>query len=268
MNPENQGGQSPYGSVPPQPQGYAAPQYPQNPAPGQLPQPLQTGTPSPQIFQAPQTPPSRNWVLISAVVVLLVLFLGAGSAAIWAYSHYKQASTNVDSQIADAKAQAIRDQKSEDETNFLNREKQPNKQFVGPDNYGRVTFNYPKTWSAYVASDGDTSGQTYQAYLNPGVVPPANGSDSVFALRVTIQQIDYSQALSQYQSKIKSGDLKSSSVSVNGHDGTRFDGKLTEDLRGSTVLFQIRDKVLILQTDANTFLPDYNAIIASVDFKS
>ena len=255
MNPQDQGGQSPY--TMPQPQYQPAPQYPTAPPPQQ---PL-----SPQVAKKQK---GSNRSLIVAVSILSILFVVAGFLAIWAYSNYRTATNGVQDKIDLAVAAAKKDQANSDETNFTEREKQPNRQFVGPDNYGRVTFNYPKTWSVYVSSDVQNNGGTYQAYLNPGVVPPVGASNQLFALRVTIQQMGYSQVLQQYQSLVQAGKLTSSNISVNGHNGTRLDGNFTSQLRGSAVFFQIRDKVLIVQTDANTFDSDYENIIKTINFNN
>lgn len=262
MIPENQGGQNSYGQPSSAPQPYqSAPQYPQQPSPGLPP----TGQ-QPSIFQTTPTPKSRHALWIVSVIILLVLFIAAGSLAIWSYMKYQEANTDVSEKITAASAEAKKDQANADEEKFQQREKQPNQQFAGPDNYGRLTFDYPKTWSVYVASDTDTSGGTYQAYLNPGVVAPVTANANLFALRISIQQQDYSRALQQYQALIKNGKLTSSSVSVNGHNGTRLDGEFNTNLRGSAVLFQIRDKVVTLRTDANTFKPDFDALIQTVNF--
>lgn len=211
------------------------------------------------------------WIGVAGL--LLILFIGAGSVAIWAYEKYQTASTNVNAQIDKASLAAAKKQSDADESKFAEREKQPNRQFVGPDNYGRVTFNYPKTWSAYVSSDVSNNGGTYSAYLNPGVVPPidatsASGLPQQFALRVTIDQSTYSAELQNYQAQIQNGQMTSSSFSANGHTGTRFDGTFDDGIRGSAVVFQIRDKVLTVRTDANTFDSDFNNVIKTINFNN
>lgn len=200
-----------------------------------------------------------------AIIGLVVLVLLSGSAAIWAYVNYQQQKTDVDGRIALAKAQASNDQATADEAKFAQREKEPNQQFVGPDNYGRLTFQYPKTWSVYVSNDGSSSGSTFQAYLNPVTVPPI-GDLQQFALTVTIKQQDYDQVVQSYQPKVQKGDLRSSATSSNGHNGTRLDGTFTTNLRGAAVIYQIRDKTAIIQTDADTFKPDFENLIKTIDF--
>lgn len=199
-----------------------------------------------------------------AIIGLTVLSVAAGSAAIWAYVNYNEQKTNVDGRVNLAVAEAKRDQADVDEAKFAQREKEPNRQFVGPDDYGRVIFNYPKTWSVYEATDVSRGGN-YEAYLNPVTVPPVTNKQQ-YALRVTIEEKDYDQIVKSYEGLVKKGDLRSSPTSANGHDGTRIDGSFSKDIRGSAVIYKIRDKTVTLRTDADTFKPDFENVIKTLDF--
>jgi hypothetical protein len=179
--------------------------------------------------------------------------------------NYNEAKTNIDGKIDEAVTTAQKTQADEDEAKFTAREKEPTRQFVGPDDYGRLTFNYPKTWSVYINKDASTQGGTYEAYLNPVSVPAVSTSQQ-YALRVTIEEKDYDKVVSSYGSLVKRGDLKSSSVSANGVNGTRITGSFSKDIRGAAVIFKIRDKTLTLRTDANTFLTDFNALVKTIKF--
>lgn len=201
-----------------------------------------------------------------AIIALIVVCLAFGSAAIWSYLNYNEQKTNVDGKIDLAVAEGKKEQADQDEAKFAEREKEPLRDFVGPDDYGRVTFKYPKTWSAYVAKDV-AKGGTYEAYLNPGVVPPVSTTQQV-ALRVTILESDYDRELARYDGLVKKGDLKSSAVAINGQNGTRLDGNFTKAIRGSMVLFKLRDKTLTLRTDANTFKPDFDKLIKTLEFNT
>lgn len=203
--------------------------------------------------------------LVISIVILSILTVVAVGLAVWGVTNYMDQKSNVDSKVADAVATAKKVQADSDEVKFTARDKEPNRQFVGPDDYGRLTFNYPKTWSVYVNKDASNGGTTYEAYLNPVSVPPVSSSQQ-YALRVLIEQKDYATALIGYDAQVKSGDLKSSPISADGSNGTRLDGKFSSDIRGSAVIFKIRDKTLTLRTDANTFLPDFNALIATIKF--
>lgn len=199
-----------------------------------------------------------------AIIGLGVLVLITGSAAIWAYMSYTEQKTDVDGRINLAVAEGQKKQADDDEAKFAEREKEPLRQFVGPDDYGRLTFNYPKTWSAFVADDG-TRSTSYEAYLNPIVVPPIAPTQQ-FSLRVLIEQKDYDQVVKSYAARVKKGDLRGSATSANGNNGTRFDGNFSKDIRGSAVIYKIRDKTVTIQTDADTFKPDFENLIKTINF--
>jgi hypothetical protein len=116
----------------------------------------------------------------------------------------------------------------------------------------------------YIKQDVTQSGD-YEAFLNPVSVPPVSDTQQ-FALRVEIQQQDYDKVIATYSTLVKKGDLKSSAVSVGGTNGTRLDGSFTKNIRGSAVVFKIRDKTVVLRSDADTFKPDFDALIATVKF--
>lgn len=206
---------------------------------------------------------AANVWLIMTIVLSITTIIAAGFL-VWALINYFDQKDNVDSKVATAVATAKKEQADEDEAKFLERDKQPNRQFVGPDDYGRLTFDYPKTWSVFVEKD-TTSGNVFTAYLNPVSVPPISSSTQV-ALRVTIETKDYEDAVSSYQTAVKRGDLKSSTVSADGQSGTRLDGQFSKDIRGSAVIFKIRDKTVTLRSDADTFKGDFDALIATITF--
>lgn len=199
-----------------------------------------------------------------AIIGLSLLVVVAGGAAIWAYMNYTEQKTNIDGKIEVAELNARKDEAEKEAEKFAQREKEPNRQFVGPDDYGRLTFNYPKTWSAYVARDTSRGG-TYEAYLNPVTVPPVSSTQQ-YALRVLIEERDYDQTVKTYEALVKKGDLRTSAVSANGHSGTRLDGNFTKDIRGVAVIYKIRDKTLTLRTDADTFKHDFENVIKTIDF--
>lgn len=204
----------------------------------------------------------KQVIVIVCLSIFGALALGFG---IWSFINYTDQKTNVDGKIDQAVATAKKDQADSDAAKFLAQDKQPNREFVGPDDYGRLTFNYPKTWSVYINKDVTTQGGTYEAYLNP-VSVPAVSSTQQYALRVTIEEKDYDQVISGYAALVKKGSLRSSSVTANGVNGTRLDGSFNSNIRGAAVIYKIRDKTLTLRTDANTFLPDFNALIITIKF--
>jgi len=202
--------------------------------------------------------------LLIATIGLSILSALSIAAAIWGIINYSDQKTNVDGKITEAVAVAKKEQADSDETKFTAREKDPSRQFAGPDDYGALSFDYPKTWSVYINKD-TSSGGSYEAYLNPLSVPTVSSSQQ-YALRVTIQDKDYDQVIKTYEPLVKNGSLSSSSVKANDVNGTRFDGTFSKDIKGSAVVFKIRDKTLTLRTDAETFKNDFNKLIPTIKF--
>ena len=210
------------------------------------------------------TPPkkSKKWFILTLVFIFTTLAaLGAGG---WALYNYFDQKDNVDAKVSTAVTDAVKVQADKDAADFLEKEKQPNRQFVGPDDYGRVSFDYPKTWSVYVDKDA-SSGSTFSAYFNPASVPPV-ATNTQYALRVTIEQKDYEKAIASYDSLVKNGALVATATKADDTDGTRLEGNFTKDIRGSAVVFKLRDKTVTVRTDADTFKGDFNALVASITF--
>lgn len=198
------------------------------------------------------------------IIGLVVVILGISGVAIWSYLKYQEARDDVDGQIAVAVAAAKKEQAEEDELKIQAARENPYVQFVGPADYGRVTFNYPRNWSAYVHKDASKGGN-FEAYLNPITVPPVSINER-YALRVVIEDKDYESVLSSYERLVDKGDLKTSNITINGYNGTRIDGAFSKDIRGSAVLFKIRDKTLTIRSDANTFKKYFDEIIKTIEF--
>lgn len=199
-----------------------------------------------------------------AIITLSVLLIGMASFAIWSFVNYNEQKTDVDGKIALAEAEAKRSQAEEDEKKFAEREKNPNRIFVGPEDYGRLTFNYPKTWSAFVERDAARGG-SFVAYLHKDVIQPIS-SNQQYMLRVQIDSSSYDEAIGRYESRVEKGQLKSSTASFNGNTAARFDGSFNDNIRGAAIVFKLRDKTVTLQTDADQFKPDFDAIVQTIDF--
>ncbi len=200
---------------------------------------------------------------ILAAIILGVIALALAGFGVWAYVNYTEQKTDVDGKIALAVAEGKKEQSDVDEVKFAEREKEPRREFVGPDDYGRLTFDYPKTWSLYIGSDASKSKGPYEAYLNPGAV--VNGHLQ-YALRVSITTTAYEDKLNSFNTKIKKGDLRSSVQTSNGLTGTRLDGQFDKDVRGAAVIYKLRDKTIFIRTDTDTFKPEFDKIVETIKF--
>lgn len=259
MNPDFQYGQ-PTQPVQPQPQPMQ-PQQPVNPY-QQQPQSYAPLQPPVNNYIAPGKP-SKKWLII-AIVFIATTVVALGFAGYATYNYFDQ-KDNVDAKVSTAVNDAVKVQADKDAADFLQKEKQPNRLFAGPEDYGGVSFDYPKTWSIYVAKDTTTNGGTYTAYFNPVTVPPVSDTTQ-YALRVTIEQRDTDKVIASYDDFVKKGDLKASAVKIDDTDGTRLDGNFTKDIRGSAVIFKIRDKTVTIRSDAETFKGDFDALVQTIKF--
>lgn len=204
-------------------------------------------------------------VVITIVSLSLVSAVAIG-LAVWAFINYTNQKNNVDAIVTREVAEAEKIQADELEEKFFQREKEPNRSFAGPSDFGTLGFKYPKTWSIYVAEAGE-DGDDYEAYFNPVTVPPI-ANDERYALRVTITDTPYEDVIEDYQSLVEDGDLRTSATKANGQSGTRLDGKFSDDIRGAAVIYKIRDKTAVIQTDADTFKADFDALIKTITFNS
>ena len=198
-------------------------------------------------------------------IVGITLFLVASALAVWAFISYTDQKTDVDGRVTLAVAEAVKKQSEEDEAKFQEEYKKPNLEFIGPAEYGSVSFMYPKTWSVFVEADGSNRGD-FKAYFHPTAVPPISDRDGRFAVRLEILNRDYDTVLRQYESQLKRGDLSSSTPEYNGNPSTRIDGQFSDAVRGSVVLMRVRDKTIRFSSDAETFKEDFDTLLATVDF--
>lgn len=208
----------------------------------------------------PRKPLALIISLVAAIVIALI-FIGL---FVWKYLDWQTASTNLDGQIAKASALAVKENTTKLESDFAERERNPFKKFAGPVDYGELSFNYPKTWSVFIAKDAARGGD-FEAYLHPDKVSPL-GSEAIHALRVTIKNQSLDQVVKSFESQIKNGKLSLSVKKVNQEPANLYQGELPNKRIGSFAIFRIRDKTVILQTDAKIFEADFEKILQSVSF--
>lgn len=214
----------------------------------------------------------------SVVIAILssVLLVGAVAFAVWAFMGRQDYKNNVQQKINAAVTAAQSAQSKADQQKFDEEAKNPNKTYQGSSTYGSISFNYPKTWSAYV--DETNSSQPLNAYFYPTQVPGIQ-STTAFALRAQLLSQSYTSILQQFTSQIKQGTVKASAYvppkmvgKSNIQTGSRLDGAINRDSagavqQGSLVVIQVRDKVLEISTQSNNFLPDFNnTVLASLTF--
>lgn len=199
-----------------------------------------------------------------AIILLALLLVGALLLSVYFYNEYKAAKADVEGQVADAivaREKAITDALQE---KFAEQEKRPYVKITGPEDYGYLSIDYPKTWSAYVAKDASKGGD-YEAYLNPSPVNPV--AENPHALRITIKSESFENANNRYKSLVTAGKLTSSVINLASTTANRYEGDLPNNYKGIVVLFKIRDKTVTLQTDSSdVYGKDFEQILSSVTF--
>lgn len=235
--------------------------------------PTQTVAGQPVVSGSTQTvEPKRDTAGLVKTVALVIVSLIAVTFVglfIWMTVQYNDVSEDVGSQIDAAVATAVYEQAVKLEEDFAEREKEPYRTFTGPADYGQLSFKYPKTWSVYVAADASKGGD-YQAFFNPIEVETVS-KDTINALRLTIMNTAFESVAESYQRAMERQDsgLSMNVITVAGVSANLYTGKIPEtDLSGYIVIFKIRDKTAIMQTDSVLFWEDFEKILASVTFNA
>lgn len=204
-----------------------------------------------------------------AIVVLglaVVAFLGL---FIWKNIQYNEVSEDVEGQIDEAVAAAKYEQAVALEAEFAEREKDPYRTFTGPVDYGQLSFKYPKTWSVYVEADAAKGGD-FRAFFNPIQVDTV-ADNTIMALRLTIRDTAFETVAQEYQREIDRTDatLNVQSITVSGVAANLYTGTIPNtELSGYIVIFKIRDKTAVLQTDSVVFKEDFDRILSTITFNA
>lgn len=204
-------------------------------------------------------------VLLIPLILLIVLFLSAAGFGYWAFSQRQDYKFNSDQKVAAAVEIAKKEEGIKKDLAFAEAEKQPLTNFVGPDAYGTVRVDYPKTWSVYVNSAASRQ-QPLDAYFNPKVVPSVADPASVYGLRVKVVQQQYAQVIKQYDSYVKNKQVTVTPYTlpqVPGVVGVRIDGQIlpSKKVSGAMVIMPLRDKTIQVWTDNAQMLGDFNNIV-------
>jgi hypothetical protein len=230
---------------------------------------MDTQSPSPVIY--PEHKGANKKLIIAVLATLLIAALAFGY---WAFSGRQDYKNNSDKKVAaaaaTAKAEGAANQKITDDQ--LN--KQPYKVFKGSPTYGSITFDYPKTWSAYV--DTTNSSEPINGYFYPDTVPGIQGN-TAYALRVELVNTDYSQLLQQFTSQISAGKLTAKAYTppkvqgvANVVAGTFLSGQINNDAQAQQdemLLIKVRDKTLEIYTESSDFASDFNnTVLNSLTF--
>lgn len=205
-----------------------------------------------------------NVLLIPFIFVCLFL-IGAAVFGYWAFSGRQDYKYNSDKKVAVAVTAARKDEDVIKDKAFVEAEKQPLTSYDGPEAYGSVHVEYPKTWSVYINSTNDQT-QPLDAYFNPRYVPSVNDQTSVYALRVQVVATAYSNVVSSFSNAVKQGQVTVNPFAfpkVPNATGIRVDGLIHPGKKntGSMVILPLRDKSIEIWTENAQSLSDFNNLI-------
>jgi hypothetical protein len=199
-------------------------------------------------------------ILLIPLILLSVLFVAAVGFGAWAFSSRNEYKNEVDPLIAKAVSIAEEETRTEKDKEFVEKEKQPLREYRTPEDFGSALIKYPKTWSAYVAETA-TGTNVVDASFHPSFVP-AVASNPSYALRVQIVSTSYEQVLKNFDGNVKNGKIKASpfrATQVQTVLGTRLEGEVVPQKQGTMILLPLRDKTLKIWTENNLeFLKDFD----------
>lgn len=231
-------------------------------------QPVQPAQPGQPDSTVPIKKSNEGLIKTIAIIALSLTTAAFIGLFVWMFIRYNDVNSDVTGQINDAVAAAKAEQARKDEAEFAEREKDPYRSFAGPVDYGQLSFQYPKTWSVYVAADA-AKGGNFAAYFNPIQVNTVS-NDTINALRVFIRTDSFESVTAEYQKYMaKNNNLSMSAITFNGITGNQYVGVLpNSNLNGMVVIFKIRDKTAILQTDSELFKGDFEKLLETVQFNA
>jgi len=203
-------------------------------------------------------------VLLIPLILAVVFFLAALGFGLWAYSSRADYKNNTDAKIATAVEVAEKQTATEKDNEFIEREKQPLKEYQGPPANGTLSIKYPKTWSAYVDESKGVDG-----YFQPNFVPGVSG-DATYALRVQVVDKSYADELKAFDGSVKAGKTQAvpyKPVNVENIIGTQLTGDIGNQKTGTLILLPLRDKTIRIWTEGQQYNNDFvNNVMANFKF--
>ena len=202
--------------------------------------------------------------LLVSLITSVVLVVGFAAFGVWAFMGRQDYKNNSDKKAAAASTQTKEQTQKEDAVQYAEQSKNPLKTHVGPDAFGSVTIQYPKTWSAYVTEHNNNSGVPMNDYFHPDVVQDTSNVTNAYALRVQIVNNTYSQVMAQYQ-----GLAVAKKVTVTPYKlprvpsvvGSRVGGQIAAQKQGIVVVLPLRNVTLEISTESKDFESDFNTFI-------
>lgn len=205
---------------------------------------------------------SSSMITLSLIGMTCLFFLTL-IFGLWAFAGRQDYKNNAQAKINTAVASAQKVQMATDTAQAAQAAKSPLASYVGPEAYGSIVVNYPKTWSGYVDSTG-TGSALVDGYFAPGTVPAISSTTSVFALRVQVISQTYAQVLQSFQGQQQNGLLTISAYAlpkVPASVGVKLSGQITQGISTTMVVLPLRSDTIEISTQGNQYLSDFNNFV-------
>jgi hypothetical protein len=201
--------------------------------------------------------------LLLPLVAVVLLFILSAVFGVWAYGQMQDYKNNTDSKISDAVDVAVKKEDAKKAAEYAEQSKNPLRTYSGPEAYGSVQVQYPRTWSAYVIEQLSNS-HAVDGYFQPNFVPSATAESSSFALRVRVLTQSYANVMATFQGNIKAKKLTATPYSfakVPTIVGTKLDGQIAAGKQGTMIIVPLRANTLEVWTENSTTANDFNTYI-------
>lgn len=199
-------------------------------------------------------------VLLIPFILVILFFFGAAGFGVWAFMGRQDYKNNVNQKISVAVAAANQSLTNQLNAQFAQEEKNPLQTYVGPQAFGTLNIQYPKTWSAYIAEQ-DTSGNPINGYFYPSVVPDVSNQNNSYALRVEVLEQSYDSILQTFNSQTGISVSPYALPKVPNVVGVQITGAIEPNKQGTMIILPLRNQTLEIWTEANNFQSDFNNII-------
>ena len=202
-------------------------------------------------------------ILLVPLILAVLFFFSALGFGFWAFTSRADYKDNSDQKSAVAVQEAITATQQADAAKYAEEAKKPYDTYIGPAQFGNVTVNYPKTWSAYVEEDEGGS-KPINAYLNPNFVPRVGNREASFALRIELVQDSYDSVTNSFSGPLRNGEVTLQPYKlpkVPSVVGSRIEGQITSKKQGTMIILPLRNMTLKIWTESNDFKADLDAHI-------
>lgn len=199
--------------------------------------------------------------LLGPLLIAVVLLVASLAFGIWAFSGRQTYKTKTDQIVQTAVSSAQQKQQTSDSKQYAIDSEKPLITYNGPEAYGSLVVNYPKTWSSYVDT-ANTASTPVDGYLFPSTLPSVSDNGSTnFALRVQVSSTPYNQILTQYAGLEQNGSTTAHAYSLPKLPnvvGVELTGQMINRKSGTLVILPLRNQSLLIWTEGNQYLNDFN----------